>query len=253
MLVSVIRTQGLGVEFGQPVLNDVSIEIAPGEFVALMGANGTGKTTLVRTILGLQKPSAGTAWLFDTPVSRFTGWPRVSYVPQRLTAAAAVPLSVEEAVRSALTTGQSRLRPLTRGQRARVTDALDRVGMSHRAKDRLEDLSGGQQRRVMIARALTTDAELLIMDEPTAGVDAGEQARLAEHMAELHASGAAIVLITHDLGPVASLAQRAIVLGPAVQPSVRYDGTSPPPERWTERVWHHSHDDDADPPLLEAP
>lgn len=253
MHVSVLRTEALGVDFGQPVLNDVSVDIGPGEFVALMGANGTGKTTLVRTILGLQRPTTGQAWLFDTPVARFQAWPRVSYVPQRLLAAGAVPLSVEEAVRSALTTGPSRLRPLTRAQKARVMHALEQVGMANRAKDRLEDLSGGQQRRVMIARALTTDAELLIMDEPTAGVDAGEQARLAEHMATLHARGSAIVLITHDLGPVASLARRAIVLGPATMASVRYDGASPPPERWTEHVWHHSDDAPEDPPLLEAP
>ncbi len=251
--MSVVRTEGLGVSFGQPVLNDVSIDLDAGQFVALMGANGTGKTTLVRTLLGLQRPSTGRAWLFDAPVPSFKSWRRVSYVPQRLLAAGAVPLSVEEAVRSALTTGPSRLRPLTRAQRARVSEALEQVGMATRAKDRLEDLSGGQQRRVMIARALTTDADLLIMDEPTAGVDAGEQTRLAGHIATLHARGAAIVLITHDLGPVASLAQRAIVLGPASLPSVRYDGPSPPPERWTEHVWHHSHDEPDEPPLLEAP
>lgn len=251
--MSIIRTQDLGVDFGQPVLCDVSIEVGAGEFVALMGANGTGKTTLVRTVLGLIRPTQGRTWLFDTATDTFRDWQRVAYVPQRLLAASAVPLSVEEAVRSALTTGPSRLRPLTRAQRARVHDALEQVGMSERAKDRLEDLSGGQQRRVMIARALTTDADLLIMDEPTAGVDAGEQARLATHMAALHARGAAVVLITHDLGPVASLAQRAIVLGPATQPSIRYDGASPPPERWTEHVWHHSHDEPGDAGLLESP
>jgi zinc transport system ATP-binding protein len=251
--VSAIRTEDLGIDFGQPVLRDVSIEVSEGEFVALMGANGTGKTTLMRTVLGLIRPTRGKSWLFDTAIEKFRDWPRVAYVPQRLLATSAVPLSVEEAVRSALTTGPSRLRPLTRAQRARVHDALEQVGMAGRAKDRLEDLSGGQQRRVMIARALTTNAELLIMDEPTAGVDVGEQARLATHMAALHDRGAAVVLITHDLGPVASLAQRAIVLGPATQPSVRYDGTSPPPERWTEHVWHHSHDEPEDSGLLEGP
>lgn len=251
--MSVLRTQDLGVDFGQPVLHDVSIDVPSGQFVALMGANGTGKTTLVRAALGLVRPSSGTVWLFDTPLERFRDWSRVSYVPQRLVTTSAVPLSVEEAVRSALTTGASRLRPLRRSQRARVHEALEQVGMAGRAKDRLEDLSGGQQRRVMIARALTTDADLLIMDEPTAGIDAGEQVRLAAHMAHLHERGAAVVLITHDVGPVAALAQRAIVLGPPAGGSVRYDGSSPPPERWTEHVWHHSHDQPADPGLLEGP
>ncbi len=251
--MSVISTDHLDVSFGQPVLRDITITVTAGEFVALMGANGTGKTTLVRAILGLLRQESGTVRLFGCEVSRFRQWQRVSYFPQRLVTTSAVPLSVEEAVRSALTTGASRWRPLTRAQRHRALEALEQVGMAGRAKDRLEDLSGGQQRRVMIARALTTDAELLIMDEPTAGVDAGEQVRLASHMADLHARGAAVVLITHDLGPVASLAERAIVLGPPTSASVRYDGPTPPPERWTEHVWHHSHDQPDDPGLLESP
>lgn len=251
--MTVVRTHGLGVTFGQPVLRDVTISIEAGEFVALMGANGTGKTTLVRTLLGLQRPSAGEAWLFDTPVARFHAWPRVSYVPQHLLTGSAVPLSVEEAVRSALTSGAHRLRPLRRSQRERVHTALEQVGLAQRAHDRLEDLSGGQRRRVMIARALATSADLLILDEPTAGIDAGEQSRLAGHMAALHKAGATVLLITHDLGPVASLAERAIVLGHPSQPSVRYDGSSPPPAQWTEHVWHHSHESRVEPRLLEDP
>lgn len=251
--MSAIRTEHLGVDFGQPVLRDVSVTIEPGEFVALMGANGTGKTTLVRTLLGLVRPSEGSAWLFGTQVGRFRDWHRVSYVPQHLLTASAVPLSVEEAVRSALASSRNRLRPLSRAQRLRVRTALEQVGLAARARDRLEDLSGGQQRRVMIARALATDAELLIMDEPTAGIDASEQLRLAGHMVTLHASGATIVLITHDLGPVASLAQRAIVLGHPSHASVRYDGASPPPARWTEHVWHHSPEERDDHGLLEGP
>src|SRR5690606_34742131 len=140
-----------------------------------------------------------------------------------------------------------------REERTRVKDAIESVGLTDRCKDRLEDLSGGQQRRVMIARALATKAELLIMDEPTAGIDAGEQSRLAGHMSALHDAGVTIVLITHDLGPVAGLADRAIVLGPPTAGSVRYDGASPPPAQWTEHVWHHSHDTPEDPGLLEGP
>lgn len=251
--MSVIRTSGLGVNFGQPVLRDVSIDITAGEFVALMGANGTGKTTLIRSLLGLIKADEGRAWLFDTPTSEFRQWQRVAYVPQHLIAANAVPVSVEEAVRSALANPTQRWRPLSREQRSSISSALKRVGLEARGKDRLEDLSGGQQRRVMIARALVTGADLLIMDEPTAGVDQGEQTRLAGHMQDLHEAGATIILITHDLGPVASLATRAIVLGQPSQNSVRYDGPTPPPARWTEHVWHHSHDAEPEPRLLEDP
>lgn len=248
-----IRTADLTLAFGQPVLRDVSITIDPGEFVALMGSNGTGKTTLVRAVLGLIKPDRGQVWLFDTPVASFREWRRVAYVPQRLIAGSPVPMSVAEAVRSALATPYQRWRPLSRGQRRAIHEALERVGLAARRHDRLDDLSGGQQRRVMIARALVTGAELLIMDEPTAGVDRGEQARLAKHIRALRDGGVTILLITHDVGPVASLATRAIVLGPANGGSVRYDGASPPPPEWTEHVWHHSHDNPVDPGLLEGP
>lgn len=251
--MSAIRTDDVSVAFGQPVLRDVSVIIEEGDFTALMGANGTGKTTLVRTMLGLIKPDRGTVRLFDTPVAKFDDWHRVAYVPQRLLTASAVPLSVEEAVRSALAGPRRRWRPLSRAERRSIQEALYKVGLGDRIRDRLEDLSGGQQRRVMIARALVMGADLLLMDEPTAGVDQGEQNRLAEHMRELRDLGATIVLITHDLGPVASLASRAIVLGPPTQGSVRYDGPTPPPERWTEHVWHHIHDKDPDPGLMEGP
>lgn len=249
--MSAIRTEHLGVTFGNPVLHDVTTDIGEGEFVALMGANGTGKTTLVRAALGLLKPSTGRVLLFDTPVSRFRQWHRVAYVPQHLLTTSAVPLSVEEAVRAALTTTAHRWRPISKAERARVHLALEHVGLSERRHDRFEDLSGGQQRRVMIARALVSQADLLILDEPTAGVDTREQKRLARYIAQLHAMGTTIVLITHDLGPVASLAQRAIVLGPPQQGSVRYDGPSPPPPQWTEHVWHHSPEDPGEPGLLE--
>ena len=249
-----IRTEQLGINFGgQPVLRNVSVSVDAGEFVALMGANGTGKTTLVRAMLGLIRPDAGRAWLFDTPTDSFRDWQRVAYVPQHLIAANAVPLSVEEAVRSALAGPRQRLRPLSRKQRTSIQDALDRVGLGTRGRERLDHLSGGQQRRVMIARALVTGADLLLMDEPTAGVDQGEQNRLADHIRDLHRDGATIVLITHDLGPVASLATRAIVLGQPSADSVRYDGPTPPPARWTEQFWHHSHDEESGPSLLEGP
>jgi zinc transport system ATP-binding protein len=248
-----IRTEDLSVTFGQPVLRNVSISIEAGEFVALMGANGTGKTTLVRAAMGLTRRSHGRSWLCGTPIEQFHDWQRVAYVPQRLVAASAVPLSVEEAVRSALASPRNRWRPLSREQRRSIHDALDHVGLADRHRDRLEDLSGGQQRRVMVARALVTGADLLILDEPTAGVDQREQSRLAEHIRHMHAAGATIVLITHDLGPVASLATRAIVLGQPNRDSVRYDGPTPPPAQWTEHVWHHSHEGEPDPGVLEGP
>jgi zinc transport system ATP-binding protein len=251
--VSIVATEGLSVAFGQPVLRDVTLQVNEGDFVALMGSNGTGKTTLVRTILGLQRPQSGASWLFGVPTTRFRDWHRVAYVPQRLTNTSAVPLSVEEAVRAALASPAHRWRPLSRAQRLAIDEALAMVGLQGRGKERLEHLSGGQQRRVMIARALATDAELLIMDEPTAGVDLGEQRRIAGHMRLLRDRNVTVLLITHDVGPVAGLSNRAIVLGHPDHGSVRYDGASPPPPQYSEHVWHHSHEGPSDPGLLEGP
>ena len=216
-----------------------------------MGANGTGKTTLIRSLLGLIKADEGRAWLFRHPDLGFRQWQRVAYVPQHLIAANAVPVSVEEAVRSALANPTQRWRPLSREQRSSISSALKRVGLEARGKDRLEDLSGGQQRRVMIARALVTGADLLIMDEPTAGVDQGNRPGWRAHAGPSRGRG-------HNHpdhprpGTGGSLATRAIVLGQPSQNSVRYDGPTLP-ARWTEHVWHHSHDAEPEPRLLEDP
>ena len=224
------------------ILSNIGMTIEPGEFVALLGANGTGKTTLMRAILGLMPITSGQVDLFGTPLPRFRSWERIAYVPQRLQSAGAVPVSVHEVVGASLISPRHRLP--RRGDRRAVTDALAEVGLQDRRKDRFDALSGGQQRRVMIAAALAKNADAYILDEPTAGVDAESQEHIAGTFERLRDMGRTTLLVTHELGAFASLATRIVVLGSrrGESSTVQYDGPPPVPEDLVEHVWHHSED-----------
>ncbi len=232
----VIGVERLCVEFdGDHVLEDVDLTIRSGDFVALLGPNGSGKTTLVRTMLGLQPYAHGRVRLFGTPLSRFKAWNRIALVPQRLPGATSIPVSVWETVLSGLISPRRRWRPFSRAERAAACAALDKVGLLAKRHERLDTLSGGQQRRVLIARALATGADLLVMDEPTAGVDAEHVGRLTQLLAELHEEGRTILVVTHELTGIAQLITRAVVLGSDSRESVVFDGPPPVPG-------HHLHD-----------
>ena len=233
------------VEFnGERVLDDVDLKIETGEYVVLLGENGSGKSTLLRAMLGLVPLASGRIESNGKPVNR--GPHDVAYVPQRLLAATSVPVSVEETVRAALISPGRRWRPSARQARARAEEALNDVGLLHRRHARLDTLSGGQQRRVMVARALATGAQTLLLDEPTAGIDADSERRMAEVIAGLHAAGRTVVLVTHDLGQVTRTATRAVVLGGRPTGSIRYDGPVPPPAHIYTGTRHH-HDADSEP------
>jgi len=230
------------VEFeGEHVVDEVTLRIDPGEFVAVLGENGAGKTTLMRAMLRLVPLAHGTLRMFGEPAERFRDWQRLAYVPQRLLAAGNVPVSVGELVRSARMGPRRRFLPDREGAR-RAHEALDEVGLGPRYRDRFDSLSGGQQRRVMIARALTTDADTFVLDEPTAGIDAESLGHLTTTLAGLRERGSTILLVTHELGPMADLATRAIVLGRTDHGSVLYDGPTPVPRHLRHDIAHHDHD-----------
>jgi ABC-type Mn2+/Zn2+ transport system ATPase subunit len=193
------------------VLRGVDLTVHRGEVVALLGANGSGKSTTVRTVIGRTPLTSGSLELFGTPLRRFRGWHRVGYVPQRSTAAAGVPATVREIV-SAGRLARRRFLPLNASDRAAVDRALRVVGMAGRAKDPVGALSGGQHQRVLIARALAAEPDLLIMDEPLAGVDLTSQRVLAEALREQVGRGTSALLVLHELGPLAPLIDRAVVL-----------------------------------------
>ncbi|WP_243640510.1 metal ABC transporter ATP-binding protein [Nocardioides jejuensis] len=219
---TVIEARGLSVSIGgRPVLRGIDVAISDGEFVALMGANGSGKSTLVRALTGLRPLITGEVRLFGVPLGRFRDRQRLGFVPQRPSAAGGVPASVWEVVSSGRLTRRPFLRPLRSIDRAAIRNALEIVGLEDRAGDGVATLSGGQQQRVLIARALAGEPELLFLDEPTAGVDLANQVALAEALRQLKDKGATIVLVAHELGPLAPLVDRAIVLRDG---RVAYDG-----------------------------
>jgi zinc transport system ATP-binding protein len=197
---------------GRPVLRGLDLTVRSGDFLALMGANGSGKSTLVRAITGLLPLTAGSLELFGTPIDDFEDWSRLGYVPQRAGAGSGVPASVWEIVAAGRLGHRKLFRPLSKVDRMAIDDALDVVGLAHRAKDGIHRLSGGQQQRVLIARALAGEPEMLLLDEPTAGVDITNQRALAATLHELRSRGSTIVLVAHELGPLAPLVSRAVVM-----------------------------------------
>lgn len=243
MTAAVSVTGGSVALGGRPILRGIDLAVEPGEFVALMGANGSGKSTLVRAMVGLRPLVAGEVRLFGTPLDAYDEWFRVGFVPQRASAAAGVPASVWEVVAAGRLTRRRLLRPLSRADRAAIDDALEVVGLAGRRRDAVTNLSGGQQQRVLIARALAGEPELFFLDEPTAGVDLPNQHVLADTLGHLKERGATIVLVAHELGPLAPLVVRAVVMRDG---RVVYDG-APLRDHEVHQPWlgephtHHHH------------
>ncbi len=221
---------------GRPVLRGIDLSVAPGEVVTLLGANGSGKSTLVRTLLGLVPTVRGEVRLFDQPLGRFAEWQRVGFVPQRASATSGVPATVREVVAAGRLSRRRLFRPMSRADRAAVRSALEAVGLADRAAHSVSTLSGGQQQRVLIARALAGEPELLVLDEPTAGVDVESQQAFAEALHALVGRGSTIVLVAHELGPLAGLVDRAVVMR---EGRVAYDG--PPLRAFTDVEPGHQH------------
>jgi zinc transport system ATP-binding protein len=221
---------------GRPVLRGIDLTVHGGEVVAVLGANGSGKSTLVRSMLGLVPTSFGEVALFDTPLDRFRDWRRVGFVPQRVSAASGVPATVWEVVASGRLSRRRPLVPLSRTDRAVIHRAIEAVGLADRTRDSVSTLSGGQQQRVLIARALAGEPDLFVLDEPTAGVDLPSQEAFADALETLVRGGATIVLVAHELGPMAPLIDRTVVMRDG---RVVYDG--PPVASAHEVEHHHGH------------
>lgn len=187
------------------VLEDVTLRVMAGDFLAIIGPNGSGKTTLLRTALGLTLPQSGTVRLFGKTPSELTGrdWGRVGYVPQASQIDPRFPIRVLDVVMMGRF-GQVGLfrRPRARDREA-ARLALDRVGMAELSGRQIGRLSGGQRQRVLVARALATEPELMILDEPTTGVDVGTTEGLFELLEGFHREGMTVVVVSHDVGVVA--------------------------------------------------
>lgn len=198
-----------------PVLHDVNLSVESGALVALTGANGTGKSTLLHLLAGVTQPTRGR--IVRRPDTR------LALLPQRTSDIDALPLTVAECVQIGRFT---LLRRPNRDDRAYVAKTMHRLGIAHLARQRLRELSGGQRQRTLIAQALVQDADVYVLDEPTAALDAQSRQRVHELIAERVATGAAVVIASHDPAE-AALAERVIHLEsvrPSRHPAVRQHG-----------------------------
>ena len=203
-----VQLKGVTCRYGtQPVLSDVTLAVGEGQFVGIVGPSGSGKTTLLRAITGKVAPSGGT-------VDRRAGL-RVGYVPQVETVNWSFPVTVGECVMMARS--QGRVLPwMSAAERSEVEEILARLGLEGLAKRHIRELSGGQQQRVFIARALVRRPELLLLDEPTSGVDVRLRHEVLHLLDDLNAQGVAIVLTTHDLNGIAAHLPRLVCLNQEV-------------------------------------
>ncbi len=207
----VLEIEGVAFGYGgATVLRDVSLSVREGEFVAVVGPNGSGKTTLLRLSLGLLQPQRGNVRLFGVDTGSFREWWRLGYVPQRAVASSALPLSVEEVVLTGLA-GRERSVRRGRSTRERLEHVIDLMGLAAVRRRRVSEVSGGQQQRALIARALVTAPRLLVLDEPTTGVDASARAILRDSLEHLvRVEGMAVVYVSHDPEAFAGLADRVL-------------------------------------------
>lgn len=200
----------------EKVINDVSFCLHAGEFVGLIGPNGAGKTTLLKAILGLIKPNYGKVTLKKGSIS---------YIPQRGSAQSQqIPISVAEVVGLGGKNWQQ---------------ALITVGLQELHKKNFAELSGGQQQRILIAKALASNPELLILDEPTTGIDEESQANFYKLLQDLHKSGIGIVMVSHDIDAVLRQVSRVICLNR----TILYDGAPEKfeAERYMSKLYAEKH------------
>ena len=225
-----LRLQGVSFAYGHApaVLRDVDLDVERGEFVAIAGPNGGGKTTLVRLVVGLEQPTAGRVELMVR---------KVGYLPQRTQAGIDAPVTVRELVTTGRASRARLLGPLSGADRVSVQEAIDRVGLSPSADRRLTTLSGGQQQRAFIAKALAAEPELLVLDEPTTGVDVEAQDAIAALLQRLRNElEMTILYVSHEFGAVERFVERIVL----VRGGIVFDGSPSA----LPGVWHdpsHAH------------
>lgn len=215
-MTTTISLQGVGVRFGRTVpLQDINLDIAAGELVGIVGPSGAGKTTLLRLLLGEIKASEGTI-SFAGAAGR-GGRATVGYVPQLEASERTFPLTVQGAVELGAAATSSRVPWFSRRERNAARQALERLGIGELHDRGLHELSGGQFQRVLFARALVSDPQLLLLDEPTSGIDLRTRGEMLGLVDDLRSDGLTILMTTHDLNWVASHLPRIVCLNQTVR------------------------------------
>jgi zinc transport system ATP-binding protein len=241
-----VRGAAFGYE-GRPVVLGVDFAMVERDVVAVLGPNGSGKSTFVRGLLGLVPLLAGTVRIFGADLRSARPHRHIGYVPQRHTVGSGIPSTVREVVASGRLAGRRPWQRFTRTDDLAIESALATVGLAGRATTPVGRLSGGQQRRVLIARALAGDPSLLILDEPMAGVDLANQRQLTDTLAALRARGTTALVVAHELGPLEPLVTRVVVVRDG---RVAYDGPPQPDQHVEGADYHHPHGEPPTTPAL---
>ena len=198
--LEIVRLKDIRVSYGDiPALDDVTLSIFQHDFLGIIGPNGGGKSTLLKVMLGLVKPDSGSVSVFGKPPEQARS--RIGYVPQRLVFDLDFPASVRDVVMMGHYGKTGLFRRYNREDKAMAEKALARVGMLDHGNKQIGRLSGGEQQRVFIARALVAEPELLLLDEPTASIDSNMQTEFYELLEELKRS-LTIVMVSHDIGAI---------------------------------------------------
>lgn len=216
---SIIRLENITYAYDeQLILDDVNLDVRRGQFIGLIGPNGGGKTTLIRIMLGLLPKQKGKIFLLNKPIESFDEWYKIGFVSQKANSFnKGFPATVFEVVSMGLTAKLGYFRFMRRRHKEKVLDALKQVHMEEYASANIGDLSGGQQQRVFIARALVSDPELLILDEPTVGVDYQNVEHFYEILHELNKNRSlTLLLVTHDTDVMTKYATSIVCLNKAI-------------------------------------
>ncbi|MCX6720383.1 MAG: metal ABC transporter ATP-binding protein [Candidatus Staskawiczbacteria bacterium] len=211
----IIETINLSVHYGQTeALKDVSFAVEQGDFVGLVGPNGGGKTTLAKSVLGLLPVASGKILLFNQAIESFDDFKRIGYLPQKHTGINQLfPASVEEVVLLGILSSKKWPRKINQKDRQRIDELLKSLGISNLKGKLISELSGGQQQKVFLARAIASEPELLILDEPSTALDPNSREQFFAQLKELNSQKkTTIILITHDTGYVGKYANKLLYI-----------------------------------------
>ncbi|MCA1010202.1 metal ABC transporter ATP-binding protein [Halobacillus halophilus] len=200
------------------VVKDVNLVIRQGQFLGLVGPNGSGKSTLIKLMLGLAKPDRGSITLYDRPIKSFSNWQEIGFVSQKANSFnSGFPATVLEVVKAGLVSRIGTFKFFNKTHKDKALKALRTVEMEDYAHSNIGELSGGQQQRVFIARALVSDPSLLILDEPTVGVDAKHVTEFYDLLGRLNKEqGITLLMVTHDIGTITEHATHVLCMNKTV-------------------------------------
>ncbi|MGA2914416.1 MAG: metal ABC transporter ATP-binding protein [Sedimentisphaerales bacterium] len=212
-MAAIIEIKNVSVSYGQSqALKDISFSVEPGDFIGFVGPNGAGKTTLIKAILGLLPIASGSIELFGKQRNKFSNWGKIGYLPQQLSFINVLfPAIVEEVILLGLLSQKAWPKRVTKADIAKVDEIAEQLRIADLKKKMLSELSGGQQQKVLLARALVSLPELLIFDEPSTALDPDSREFFFKLIKEMNEkNGTAIILITHDTGYIGHYAEKLL-------------------------------------------